>query len=200
MAVPSQAEVASWSVEERASVARELDALLDHSDLNVGMVRRRRIILITVTIAGICLFPWIGYLAVSLPDASRAEAWKTAWVGFDIALALVLLLTAWLGYHRRLLTVVGLTVAPTLLLVDAWFDLTLSFHTPEQAGSIVDAFVEIPFAILLVFSGYAVMRRSAIVFSRIRGTTNSDVSLWHQRMFGAEPESLTEELTSEPGR
>ncbi len=200
MAVPTQAEIAGWSADERAEVARHLDALWDHSDLNVGMVRRRRIILITVTIAGVCLFPWIGYLAVSLPDASRAEAWKAAWVGFDIGLALVLLSTAWLGYHRRLLTMIGLTVASTLLLVDAWFDLTLSFHTSEQAGSIIDAFVEIPFALLLMFTCYAVMRRSSLVFSRIRGEDTLGVSLWHQKMFGAEPESLRPEVATESER
>jgi hypothetical protein len=96
--------------------------------------------------------------------------------------------------------VVGLTVASTLLLVDAWFDLTLSFHTSEQAGSIIDAFVEIPFALLLMVTCYAVMRRSSVVVSRLRGTDTAGVSLWHQKMFGAEPESLNPGVTSESGR
>jgi hypothetical protein len=190
MGVPSRDEIASWSVDERAEVARHLDGLQDHRDLEVGFVRRRRITLMAVALAGVCLFPWIGYLAVSLPDASRAEAWKFAWVGFDTGLALVLLATAWLGFHRRLLTAVGLTVAATLLVVDAWFDLTLSFHTAEQAGSVIDAFIEIPFAILLIVSGWAILHRSVVVFDRLRGEPEANVSLWRQRMFGVKDHPL----------
>jgi len=191
MAMPSDAEIASWSRAERAEVARVLSETMDNRDLDVGLVRRRRITLVAITVAGIGLFPWIGYLAITLPDASRAEAWKTAWVGFDVALAMVLLVTAWLGYHRRLLTVAGLTVGATLLLVDVWFDLTLSFHTAEQAGSIVDAFVEVPLAILLAYSGYSIMRRSAIVLCRLRGEDERSVSLWRQPMVGATREKLS---------
>ena len=186
MAVPSRAEITGWSSSERAQVAKVLDELLDRSDLNAGLARRRQLILTTVGLAGVLLLPWIGYLAISLPDASRADAWKAAWVGFDLMLALVLLVTSWMGFNRRLLTTIGMVVAATLLLVDAWFDLTLSFRTSEQAGAIVGACIEIPFAILLIISARAILHRSMTTFARLRGDHEPSVSLWRQPMIGSD--------------
>jgi hypothetical protein len=186
MPVPSEDEVASWSLAERAEVARMLDELVDRSDLNAALARRRVLILTLVALGGVLLLPWVGYLAISLPDASRAEAWKTAWVGFDLVLAAVLMVTAWLGFHRRLLTTVGMIVAATMLLVDAWFDLTLSFRTDEFGASIVTSFVEIPFAILLLISARAIVHRSMTTVARLRGSATTRVPLWRQPMVGSD--------------
>jgi hypothetical protein len=186
MPIPSREEVVAWSPAERAQMAKVLDELLDRSDLNAGLARRRLLILTLVALGGVLLLPWVGYLAISLPDASRAEAWKTAWVGFDLILAAVLMLTAWLGFHRRLLTTLGMIVAATMLLVDAWFDLTLSFRTDEWGASIVTSFLEIPFAILLLISARAILRRSMTTVARLRGSPTTRVPLWREPMVGTD--------------
>ena len=186
MPVPSRDEVEAWTPAERARVAQVLDELLDRSDLNAGLARRRELILTLVALGGVLLLPWVGYLAISLPDASRADAWKAAWVGFDLTLAAVLIVTAWLGFNRRLLTTLGMIVAATLLLVDAWFDLTLSFRTDEFGGSVLSACIEIPFAVLLLLSARAILHRSMTTFARLRGSRAPRVSLWRQPMVGTD--------------
>ena len=169
MAVPSAEEIANWSPAERAELARLLDAQIDRRHFHTRLSRRRSLVLALIGMGGALLLPWVGYLAVSLPDATRPEAWKAAWVGFDLALAVVLLATAWLGWHRRTLVMIGLTVAATLLLTDAWFDLTLSFRTDEWSSSVVSAFIEVPFALLLILSAQSVMRRQMAVVAALRG-------------------------------
>ncbi|MFD0820118.1 hypothetical protein ACFQ0D_17810 [Micromonospora zhanjiangensis] len=91
--------------------------------------------------------PWIGYLAVTLPRQSVSAHYRSAWVGFDIGLVIGLAVTAVLAYrgHRR----VGLaaTATATLLVVDAWFDVTSTPAGPDLLASVVLALlVELPLA------------------------------------------------------
>ena len=104
-------------------------------------------------IGALVMLPWIGYLALSLPLAESGGAWRVAWVGFDVMLALVLMTTAWLGFRHRQVAILGLLVSSTMLFTDAWFDVALSYGTGEQWGAILSAAVlEIPFAILRYIS------------------------------------------------
>ena len=126
--------------------------------------------------------PWIGYLASSLPLAESGGAWRVAWVGFDIMLALVLMTTAWLGFRRRQVAILGLLVASTMLFTDAWFDVALSYGTREQWGAILSAaLLEIPFAILLASSAISILKRTSSTVARLRGLKGSPPSLWQQQ-------------------
>lgn len=62
----------------------------------------RRMVLVFLTGAAVCLLPWTVYLAHTLPDRYDTCQWRAAWVGFDIALLLCFAAAAWLGLrpHR----------------------------------------------------------------------------------------------------
>jgi hypothetical protein len=86
----------------------------------------RRVLLVFLGAAAVCLVPWTGYLAQTLPDRYEASQWRTAWVGFDVALACCFAGAAWLGLRRRA-AVPLLVAAAALLCCDAWFDVVLDW-------------------------------------------------------------------------
>src|SRR4051812_50174958 len=61
----------------------------------------RRVLLLIVGAAAVCLVPWTIYLAGVLPDHHRIGEWRLAWVGFDIALLVCFALATYLGLRRR---------------------------------------------------------------------------------------------------
>ena len=139
-------------------------------------------------IGALVMLPWIGYLASSLPLAESGGAWRVAWVGFDIMLAFVLMTTAWLGSRRRQVAVLGLLVASTMLVTDAWFDVALSYGTGEQWGAILSAaLLEVPFAILLASSAISILQRTSSTVARLRGHEGPPPTLWHQQFLVAPP-------------
>lgn len=96
-----------------------------------------------------CLVPWTLLLAYRLPSRKIAHHWDVAWVGLDVALAVILVATAVAILRnspgRRSLA----AAACALLLADAWFDLITASTTNERwlAGTLA-ALVEVPVAIL----------------------------------------------------
>ena len=54
-----------------------------------------------MTASAVLLVPWIVYLAFHLPTRYAARHWNVAWVGFDIALLVLLSLTALAAAQRR---------------------------------------------------------------------------------------------------
>jgi hypothetical protein len=111
------------------------------------------------------LVPWIIWLGVSLPSSHTDHFYDVTWVGFDIGLFLALAAVVWLSHQRSTYVEIASTVAGTLLVVDAWFDITTS--TPgwdrwEAIGMAV--LVELPIAGLcwwLSRNAEAVRRRRA---------------------------------------
>ena len=190
MPVPTESEVRSWTPGERAEVARFLDHLVERPTGTSGVIRRRRLSIVAAAIGALVMLPWIGYLASSLPLAESGGAWRVAWVGFDIMLAFVLMTTAWLGFRRRQVAILGLLVASTMLVTDAWFDVALSYGTREQWGAILSAaLLEVPFAILLASSAISILQRTSSTVARLRGHEGKPPSLWHQQFLVAPPAS-----------
>lgn len=182
MSAPSAEEVRAWTPEERTRVARLLDELVERPSESSGIVRRRRLSVIAAAIGAVVMLPWIGYLASSLPLAEAGGAWRVAWVGFDVILTSVLLTTAWLGLRRRQVAILGFLVAATMLVTDAWFDVTLSYGTNEQWGAILSAvLLELPFAAFLASSAVGILRRTSATVWRLRGNSGPPPSLWHQQ-------------------
>jgi len=182
MSTPSAEEVRAWTPEERGQVARLLDELVERPTTSSGVIRRRRLSIFAAAAGAIVMVPWIGYLASSLPLAESGGAWRVAWVGFDVMLALVLLTTAWLGLHRRQVAILGLLVAATMLVTDAWFDVTLSYGTHEQWGAILTAmFLELPFAAFLASTAVGILRRTSATVWRLRGHSGQPPPLWRQQ-------------------
>jgi hypothetical protein len=179
--VPTQHEIARWTREERAEVARMLDGLIDRPANDPDLHRRRFIVLLITGGGALLLFPWVVYLTNALPVTESGGAWRTAWVGFDVMLAATLAATAWLVWWRRAVAIVGLTASSALLVVDAWLDVSLSWGTSEQSGAIITAFaVNLPVSAVLATAVITMLRRTFVVTQQLRGEDATTVSLWRQ--------------------
>ncbi len=109
--------------------------------------RRRRFALELIGVCVVGLVPWTIYLALSLPDRYRAEHWNVAWAGFDVMLLLAMAATVVLGWRRHPAVLVAVAASATMLVCDAWFDITLDAGTSEVWESVASAvFVELPLA------------------------------------------------------
>ncbi len=109
------------------------------------------------------MVPWIVVLAQTLPDRMVSANYRTAWVGFDVLLALALGRTAWLTYRRSPFLGNIASATATLLVVDAWFDVTTSPGGPQLAEAVAAALlVELPLAALSL----VLARRAAAEIAR----------------------------------
>ena len=178
---PGRDEVMRWTEAERRELARVLDEFIPRPPIK-GPLRRRRMLVLVITGGGaILLGPWIAYLTSVLPPTESGGAWRTAWVGLDSALAITLAATAWLVWQRRSLAIVGLAVSATLLIVDAWFDVCLSWGTSEQWGAIISAFaINLPVSAFLITSIVTMLQRTFAVVQQLRGAPSEPVSVWRQ--------------------
>ena len=95
------------------------------------------------------LVPWTLYLAVTLPRHYQAHHYWLGWVGFDLALVAVLVVTG-LSLARG---GPGLSryaaVAATMLVIDAWFDvLNAATLTDFLVAVLTGVLFELPLAYL----------------------------------------------------
>jgi hypothetical protein len=97
-------------------------------------------------VLGAATMPWTAYLAMSLPQQANAHHYRVAWVGFDIMLVVVLLATAYAAWRGRPLVGLLAASAGTMLVVDAWFDVTTARHSDLAAAILSAALVELPLA------------------------------------------------------
>ncbi len=100
-----------------------------------------------VVIAAV-LVPWGVYLAVSLPERAVSENYRLTWVGFDLFLVLAVSRVAWLAARRDPRIALGAIVVATLLVVDAWFDVTTSAPGSARTTAVLSALLlELPGAV-----------------------------------------------------
>lgn len=112
------------------------------------------------------MIPWAIYLSIHLPVRFRAHNWDVAWVGFDSALIAVLAAAAWAAWNRRQILAATSIVAATMLLCDAWFDVSTSIGTRDQSMAILSAlFVNVPLIILFILLARRIMLRTAAVLA-----------------------------------
>jgi hypothetical protein len=112
-----------------------------------------------LTVVALLLLPWTVWLTVTLPSRHVSEHWDAAWVGFDVAEILALGATV-LGIYRRAVWVeVTASVAGTLLLADAWFDILLSAGDEKLWVAVFEAVAaEIPLAALCFWIAFDLSR------------------------------------------
>jgi hypothetical protein len=115
---------------------------------------------------------WIVYIAIRLPRHYIANHWDLAWVGLDVAQVLMLLLAAWAAWRRRALLIIFSTSAATLLMLDAWFDVTTARGGDFDESLVLALVFEVPFAIGLLW----VTRRTVQQLERLM---RSDPSALH---------------------
>jgi hypothetical protein len=121
------------------------------------------------------LIPWIAYLVVTLPRHYVASHWRLAWVGFDLALLVGLILTAYRAYRRRPSFATTAVVTATLLTVDAWFDVTTASGRADRIFSVVAAGIELPLAVLLIVAARRDRQvRSAQLRGRMTGSAGPE--------------------------
>jgi hypothetical protein len=90
---------------------------------------------------------WTIYLAATLPRHYTAHHYWLGWVGFDVALVVVLALTGRALLHASAAAQRYATAAATLLVVDAWFDVLNAATTTDQLVALAMAvLVELPLA------------------------------------------------------
>ncbi|WP_051471086.1 hypothetical protein [Patulibacter minatonensis] len=133
-------------------------------------------------VCAVLLIPWSVFLVLSLPEHATAHAWNLAWAGFDVGMAVVLGCTAVAVAVRSVWAGPLAAACGTMLLVDAWFDVTTASAGAEQVEAIAMAvLLEVPLAVLLL----ATARHIGLVVGQARRYLEAaDVHLVAGRLVG----------------
>jgi hypothetical protein len=124
---------------------------------------RYRIGLAVYAGASAFMIAWTVILVRTLPAHYLAGQWRVAWTGFDLALVVMLAAMAWAIWRRRQVALLIMVITATLLLCDAWFDITLSWGGSEEWTSVLTAFgCEIPLAVVMLLRVRSVIVQTAV--------------------------------------
>ena len=148
-------ELAALSPHEREHLRRRLDALVDDVSLTHGRPSRERFVGL-FAVAVVFLIAWTAYLNRTLPLTYTAGHWRLTWVGFDIALTVILAATAVLAALRVRLLILTAAVGGTLLAFDAWFD-TMTARGGDRLVSIATVPLEAAGAVFLIGTAAALL-------------------------------------------
>lgn len=95
------------------------------------------------------LTAWTTTLALTLPAHVVARHYRISWVGFDVAELALLARVTWLAHRRRPQAELPAVALASLLVADAWFDITGAPTTRQLWEAVVLAvLVELPTAAL----------------------------------------------------
>jgi hypothetical protein len=113
-------------------------------------------------VAGLSMVPWLVFLADTLPRVAQAAHWPAAWVGLDGLEAIGLLTTGLALIRRSSWVCLPAAITATLLVVDAWFDITTSASGSAVTTAVAMAvFSELPAAVLCAVLAVRTAPRSA---------------------------------------
>ncbi len=171
--------------DERRELARALAAIdRPHPLLDPRLRRRRRLGLMIMAACCIALAAWIAILLLTLPGRYTTSNWQVVWVGLDIAELLGFAATAWAAWHQRQVVIFLMIITGTLLLCDAWFDLTLNYGSSDFTASILSAVLaEIPLALLLFAAARRLVRVSVQTLMQLSGVSGPAPPLWRVPLF-----------------
>ena len=98
------------------------------------------------------LAAWTTWLTVRLPENHLVRSWDVAWGGFDVLLTAMFVATG-VALLRGSSWVRACALATaTLLVVDAWFDITTAQRGEQLTQAIFQAvLIELPVAVLCVY-------------------------------------------------
>lgn len=120
---------------------------MEQSDRKLSHLRVPIWVGVVYTGLSLILVPWTLYLSITLPTRHLSSHWDLSWVGLDIGLTLLLLVTGVLAYLRSDWVVISSTATGSLLLADAWFDVMSAHPGPALKEAVAMAmFVELPLA------------------------------------------------------
>jgi hypothetical protein len=161
--------------EERRELAHALAAIdLPHPLLDPRLRRRRRFGLLFTMVCCVVLAGWIAILILTLPGHYTSDDWRTVWVGLDLAELAGFAAIGWAAWHQRQALVFCMIITGTLLVCDAWFDVTLDFGSRGFTTSIVSAvLVELPLAFVMFASARRLVRVTMQIVMQLSGITGS---------------------------
>ncbi len=138
--------------------------------------------------AAVILFPWIGFLAVTLPKRQFDLHYRAAWVGFDLLLVLAIVRTAYMAFRVDQRVQFPATATATLLIVDAWFDMTTSgSHAQFLEAFVLAVFIEIPAAVFSIYVARRVNRHLVEMAHLADPTSPAASGGWSSRWRRSQP-------------
>jgi hypothetical protein len=130
--------------------------------------RLRQWVIGVFTLIGLAMLPWTIWLSASLKPHQETDHWDLAWSGFDSALAVAFLLTAFAAWRKSPWVGSLAAATGTLLVTDAWFDIVLESHSEEVRRAIYLAvFAELPLAALCFWIAYRTERFLALIVEQV---------------------------------
>jgi hypothetical protein len=183
--VIDEAELRRMTHDERRELARALAAIdRPHPLLDPRLQRTKRLGLLLTTTCCIALVGWIVILLLTLPERYTSSNWQAVWVGLDIAELLGFAATAWAAWHQRQVVIFCMIITATLLLCDAWFDVTLDYGSSEFTTSILSAvLVELPLAFLMFAAARRLVRVGVQTIMQLSGVSGPVPPLWRVPLF-----------------
>jgi hypothetical protein len=106
---------------------------------------------------------WTVYVGAELPRRYVANHWDIAWVGLDVVQVIMLGASAWAAWKRSTLLVIFSTSSATLLLLDAWFDVTTARHGDVYQSVLLAGIVEVPSALVLLWVAHRVLSHTTLL-------------------------------------
>jgi len=108
-------------------------------------------LMVALIVGAVLEISWTVYLGWQLPRHYVANHWDLAWVGVDVAEVVLLLASAWAAWRRLAILIPLVVASATLLLLDAWFDVTTAGHGDLDTSVLVALLLELPSALLLLW-------------------------------------------------
>ena len=124
-----------------------------------------------MTLGAVAETGWTIYVGLDLPRHYVANHWDVAWVGLDVAQVTMLSCAAWAAWRRSTLLVIFSTASATLLVTDAWFDVTTARRGDVFQGILLAGLVEIPSAVILLWVAHRGLRHTAMMRATSSATT-----------------------------
>src|SRR5207237_10306017 len=110
-------------------------------------------------VGGVALLPWTVWLSASLPPHHHSAHWDLAWSGFDTALAICFLASAFAAWRRSQWLAPAAAATGALLVADAWFAIVLESRSDDRWIALVEAFAaELPIASVCFVVAYLTSR------------------------------------------
>jgi hypothetical protein len=130
-------------------------------------------------LAALVLVPWTLLLAKQLPSSHAARHWDVTWVGFDLALTVLMIAVAVAAWRRSPWLEGAAAAAAALLVMDAWFDVTTASAGLDLRVAIAEAaVVELPLAVLCLLLARDAER---VLYRRLRAAPPAVVAPLDER-------------------
>jgi hypothetical protein len=185
--VIDEAELRRMTQAERGELARILATLdLPHPLIDRRLRLRRRFGLLLMTACCIALAGWIAILILTLPDRYTSSDWRAVWIGLDIAELIGFVGIGWAAWRQRQVLIFFMIMTGTLLVADAWFDLTLSYGSSDFTMAVVTAVLaEFPLAFILFAGARRLIRVTVQTVMRLAGIDGPVPPLWRVPLLAA---------------